>query len=281
MDFGVTIFFTDYSISPMEMAIATEERGFESLWVAEHSHIPASRASTFPGGGELPKMYYDVMDPFITLSAAAAVTKTLKVATGVCLVAQRDPIQTAKSIASLDQLSGGRFLFGVGGGWNREEAANHGTADFKRRWKLLRERLEAMKEIWTADEAEYHGEFVDFDPVFAWPKPVQRPHPPIHVGGAFPYGARRAVRYGDGWVPINSGRKALSREIPEFRDLCAHAGRDYLPVSVFGAPTKEAGLAECEELGVDRAIFMVPPASRDQTLPLLDRCAELKSGFSS
>src|SRR5256885_11569643 len=172
MDFGAAIFFTDYSMGPAALGRALEERGFESLWAPEHSHIPLSRQSPFPSGGELPKKYYDVMDPFVTLAAAAAATTTLKVATGICLVVQRDPIQTAKAVASLDQVSGGRFLFGVGAGWNAEEMADHGTA-FKTRFKLMRERIAAMKEIWTKSEAEDHGDFVDFPPMKTWPKPIQ------------------------------------------------------------------------------------------------------------
>ena len=194
MRIGAAMFFTDYSMSPTELARALEERGFDSLWVPEHSHIPLTRKTPFPSGGDLPKKYYDVMDPFVTLGAAAAVTKTLLLGTGICLIAQRDPIQTAKQVASIDQISGGRFLFGVGNGWNEDEMANHGTV-FASRHKLARERIEAMKEIWTKSKAEYHGEFVNFDPMMTWPKPVQKPHPPILVGGAFPYGARRALRY--------------------------------------------------------------------------------------
>jgi probable F420-dependent oxidoreductase len=190
---GLTMFPTDYAIHPGELAAAAEERGFESLWFAEHSHIPASRESPWPGGAELPQMYYDVADPFVALSMAAQATTTLKIATGICLVIQRDPIQTAKSVASLDALSGGRFLFGVGGGWNREEMANHGTA-FEGRWKLLRERIEAMKAIWTQDPASYEGEHVSFEAIVANPKPAQKPHPPIHVGGAYPGGMRAAGR---------------------------------------------------------------------------------------
>lgn len=271
MDYGITIFFTDYSITPAELAREAEQRGFESLWVAEHSHIPLSRATPFPGGGDLPKMYYDVMDPFVVLSAAAAVTATIKLGTAIVLVPQRDPIQTAKSIASLDQVSKGRFLFGVGGGWNVEEAANHGTTNFPRRWKLMRERIEAMKEIWTKDEAEYHGEFVDFDPIHTQPKPVQKPCPPVLVAGAFPHGAKRAVRYGDGWIPINPGRKALATQIPEFHRMCVDAGREPLPVSLTGAPMKAESLAGVRDMGVARAIFALPSAPRDRILPLLDR----------
>lgn len=276
MDYGVTIFFTDSSIGPADLARESEARGFESLWVAEHSHIPASRTTPFPGGGDLPKMYYDVMDPFVTLSVAAAVTEKLKVGTAIALIPQRDPIQTAKSVASLDQVSDGRFLFGVGGGWNVEEAANHGTTDFPRRWKLMRERLEAMREIWTASKAEYHGEFVDFDPVMTWPKPVQKPYPPVHVAGAFPHGAKRAVRYGDGWIPINPGRKALDTQIADFKKMCAEADRGDLPVSLVGAPMKPESLAGCRDMGVSRAIFALPPAPRDDVLPLLDKLVDLK-----
>jgi probable F420-dependent oxidoreductase len=200
MRIGGAMFFTDYSMSPTELARALEDRGFDSLWVPEHSHIPLTRKSPFPSGGDLPKKYYEVMDAFVVLGAAAAVTKTLLLGTGICLIAQRDAIQTAKQVASLDQVSGGRFLFGVGNGWNEDEMANHGTA-FASRHKLARERIEAMKVIWTESKAEYHGELVNFEPMMAWPKPVQKPHPPIIVGGAFPYGARRALHYGNGWMP--------------------------------------------------------------------------------
>src|SRR5882724_9613917 len=226
MRIGGAMFFTDYSMSPTELARALEDRGFDSLWVPEHSHIPLTRKSPFPSGGDLPKKYYDVMDPFVVLAAAASVTKTLLLGTGICLVAQRDPIQTAKQVASIDQLSGGRFLFGIGNGWNEDEMANHGTA-FASRHKLARERVEAMKVIWTASKAEYHGEFVNFDPMMTWLKPVQKPHPPIIVGGAYPYAARRAVRYGEGWIP-QASRGAYSEIadlIPEFRKMATEAGR--------------------------------------------------------
>jgi probable F420-dependent oxidoreductase len=185
MKFGASMFFTDYSMPPAELACALEERGFGIMWAPEHSHIPTSRKTPFVLGGDLPKRYCDVMDPFVTLTAAAAATKTLKIGTGVCLIAQRDPIQTAKLVASIDQVSGGRFVFGVGNGWNQDEMENHGT-NFATRHKLARERIEAMKAIWTQDTAEYHGEFVDFGPMQTWPKPAQKPYPPLLVGGAFP-----------------------------------------------------------------------------------------------
>jgi len=270
---GLTIFLTDSSIAPAELAVAAEERGFESLWVPEHSHIPASRRTPFPGGGELPKMYYDVMEPFVVLAAAAAVTRTLKLATGVCLVVQRDPIQTAKSVATLDRVSNGRFLFGVGAGWNAEEMENHGTV-FARRGRILRERIEAMKAIWTQSKAEYHGELVDFDPVMAWPKPLQKPHPPVHVGGGWPNAARRAIAYGDGWSPIH-GFGNLVGKLPEFRKLAADAGRGELEISIFAAPPKADQLAPYRAAGAARAVLALPPAPRDEVLPLLDRYAKL------
>jgi probable F420-dependent oxidoreductase len=277
MKFGIATFPTDYSFHPAELARAAEERGFESLWVAEHSHIPVSRATPWPGGADLPKMYYDVCDPFVSLAMAAAATTRLKVATGVCLVVQRDPIQTAKQVASLDMLSGGRFLFGVGGGWNREEMQNHGT-DPSHRFRLLRERIEAMKAIWTASKAEYHGELVDFEPIYAWPKPVQKPHPPIHVGGEAPGGIRRAVRYGDGWVPLaGRGDADPVQSLPALREAAEKAGRDpgSIEVSIYGAPPRKDAVARYAEAGMSRAIFLVPPQERDETLARLDAQAEI------
>ena len=200
MKIGAVMFFTTDSMQPAPLARALEERGFESLWVPEHTHIPSSRKSEYPAGGPLIRPYYDIMDPFLALNTAATVTTKLKVGTGIALLTQRDPIVTAKMVSTIDQLSGGRFLFGVGNGWNQDEIENHGT-DFKSRHKLARERIEAMKTIWTQEEPEYHGEFVNFDKMKQWPKPKQKPHPPIIVGGAFPYAARRAIRYGDGWIP--------------------------------------------------------------------------------
>src|ERR1700710_569656 len=225
MHFGGAMFFTDYSMSAMELARALEERGFESVWAPEHSHIPLSRKTPYPGGGDLLKQYYDAMDPFVVLAAASQVTKTIKLGTGVLLVQQRDAIQTAKLVASIDQVSNGRFLFGVGNGWNQDEMENHGTV-FASRHKLARENIEAMKAIWTQTKAEYHGEFVNFDPMMTWPNPVQKPYPPILVGGAFPYSARRAVRYGDGWMPqVTASEKApLTELIPRFRQTTAEAG---------------------------------------------------------
>ncbi len=278
MDFGALMFFTDYAIPATELAQALEARGFESVWAPEHSHIPTSRRSPWPGGGELPKVYYDAMDPFVSLTAAAIATKTLKVATGVCLVQQRDPIQTAKLVASIDQVSGGRFLFGVGGGWNAEEMADHGT-EFRTRFKLVRERIEAMKEIWTKTKAEYHGEMVDFPQMMAWPKPVQKPHPAILVGGAFPHAARRAIRYGDGWAPIaGRGPEGGAEEVlPRFRQMLTEAGRDpqSMPVTLFGPAEDADRLARYRDMGVARVVVMLQSEKGDAVLPVLDRWAGL------
>jgi probable F420-dependent oxidoreductase len=276
MKYGVAIFPTDYSIHPAALGKALEERGFESLWVAEHSHIPVSRRTPWPGGGELPKMYYDAMDPFVTLATAGAATKRLRLATGICLVVQRDPIQLAKEVASLDTVTGGRFLFGVGGGWNEEEMQNHGT-QLAGRWKLLRERIEAMKAIWTQKQAEYHGEHVSFDPIYAWPKPVQKPHPPIHVGGAYPGGMRRAIRYGDGWIPILGRGEDPSKLVPSFRKEAAAAGRDpdALEISIYGCPPQKELVTKLRDSGVTRVVFFVPSAKDDVVLPQLDAQAEL------
>jgi probable F420-dependent oxidoreductase len=278
MDFGVAMFFTDYSMAPGELGRAVEGRGFESLWAPEHSHIPASRATPFPQGGALPKKYYDVMDPFVSLTAAAAATRTLRVATGVCLVAQRDPIQTAKLVASLDQLSQGRFLFGVGGGWNAEEMADHGT-EFKTRFQLMRERIEAMKQIWSQTESEYHGQFVAFGPLMAWPKPVQKPHPPVLIGGAFPYAARRALRYGEGWVPHASRPQYpdVTEFLPQFRRMASEAGRqlETVPVTVFGVNDDPDRLRRYRDRGVARVVVSLASAGFDETLPILDRWGEL------
>src|SRR5882724_2477755 len=257
MHIGAAMFFTDYSMAPGELALALEERGFESVWSPEHSHIPLARTSAFPSGGELPKKYYDAMQPFVALTAAAVVTKNLRVGTGICLVAQRDPIQTSKLVSSIDQLSGGRFLFGVGNGWNSDEIANHGTV-FETRHKLARERIEAMKAIWTKSKAEYHGELVKFDPMMTWPKPAQKPHPPILVGGAFPYGARRALRYGDGWMPHRARPKYPNvRELlPNFRQMAAEAKRDLatVPVTIWGAQDEDMLKRDRDE-GVVRVII--------------------------
>jgi probable F420-dependent oxidoreductase len=272
MHFGGAMFFTDYSMSAPELARALEERGFESVWAPEHSHIPLSRKTPFPGGGDLPKPYYDAMDPFVVLAAAAQATKTIKLGTGVALIQQRDAIQTAKLVASIDQASQGRFLFGVGGGWNQDEMEDHGTV-YATRFKRVRESIEAMKEIWTKEKAEYHGEFVNFDPMIARPKPVQIPHPPIHVGGAFPHGARRALRYGDGWIPGGDIREVL----PKFREMAREAGRDPASFEITSFATGEDldRVKRLKEMGVARVVPMFPPEKADKVLPIVDRWTKI------
>jgi probable F420-dependent oxidoreductase len=268
MNFGGAMFFTEYSMSAPELAQALEERGFESVWAPEHSHIPLSRKTPFPGGGDLPKPYYDAMDPFVVLAAGDQATRKIKLGTGVALIQQRDPIQTAKLVASIDQVSGGRFLFGVGGGWNQDEMEDHGTV-YATRFKRVRESIEAMKEIWTKEKAEYHGEFVDFDPMIARPKPAQKPHPPIHVGGAFPHGARRAIRYGDGWIPGGDIREVLTK----FRDMAREAGRDPASIEItsFALGEDLDRVKRLNEMGVTRVVPMFPPEKTDKVLPIVDR----------
>jgi len=280
MKFGVSIFNTEYSIRIDELARGLEERGFESLWLPEHTHIPKSRKSPWPGGPHLPKEYWHTLDPFVSLATAAVVTTRLKLATGICLVVERDPITTAKEVASLDLLSQGRFLFGIGGGWNAEEMENHGT-DFTKRWRVLRERILAMKEIWTKDEAEFHGQFVNFDPIWAYPKPVQKPHPPIILGVNTPNARQRVVEYCDGWLPIAARAGDLTAGVADLRDRAKRAGRDpnSLTVSVFSATPTEEALRQYQNSGAERAIFPLPSSGRDEILPILDRLAKLTQAF--
>jgi len=271
MELGASIFFTDYSITPVELAVAMEERGFDSVLAAEHSHIPVPRRTR--ADSELGKRYYDVMDPFVTLTAAACATKRLKIATGICLVIQRDTIQTAKLVASLDQVSRGRFLFGIGGGWNQEEIENHGTV-FTTRMKKMREQIEAMKAIWTETKPEYHGELVDFDTIMTWPKPAQKPHPPVILGGAFPWAARRAIRYGNGWYP-NAASGNPEEYLPAFRKMAHEVGRDPagLPVTIGGAPDDLDKLKRFRDLGAARVNVSLMSDTRDDILPILDKWA--------
>ena len=278
MHYGAFMFATDYAMRPEDLARAMEERGFESMWVPEHTHIPASRKSPWPGGAPLPREYWHTLDPFVALGAAASVTRRLKLGTGICLVIERDPITLAKEVATLDWISRGRVLFGIGGGWNAEEMEDHGT-DFASRWKRLRESIEAMKEIWTKDEAEYHGKFVSFDKLWSFPKPVQKPYPPILMGGAGPHARQRAADFDGHWLPI--GGRAYTESIPDtmadLRARAAKAGRDpnAATVSMFGVAPDEAKLAALRDQGVHRAIFGLPPAGRDTVLPLLDQYAAL------
>ena len=272
MKFGVAIFPTDYSIAPHRVAKEAEERGFESIFFPEHTHIPASRKTPWPGGAELPKEYSHSLDLFVALGAAAAATEKIMLGTGICLVIERDPITLANEVATLDHISNGRVLFGVGGGWNREEMENHGTI-YEKRWIVLRERIEAMKAIWTEDEASYHGDFVDFERIWSWPKPVQKPHPPIFVGGNGARTLDRVVRYGDEWMPLPRGGLDLSPRIRELQEMAAKAGRAPIPVTIFFAPPDIKQLRAFENLGVDRCLFHLPSAEKDVILPKLDELA--------
>ncbi|MDP6605424.1 MAG: LLM class F420-dependent oxidoreductase [Dehalococcoidia bacterium] len=279
MKFGAYIFPTDYSIAPAELGQAMEERGFESVFFTEHTHIPAGRITPYAVSEELPREYHDVLDPFVALAAVAAVTERLRLGTGVCLVVEHHPITLAKTVATLDVVSGGRVLLGVGAGWNREEMANHCT-DPSRRFKLMRERIEAMKRIWTEDEASYHGEFVDFDPIWQWPKPVQRPHPPVLLGNNPRNALRRVVRYADGWMPMSVDPDTFPDRIQELNEMADEAGRGPLPVTVFDAPPAADAVAQFEEWGVDRCIFALPPAPAASVLPRLDAQARIIEQFA-
>ena len=272
MDFGVTMFPTDYAIRVDDLARECEARGFESLWFPEHTHIPTSRMSPWPGGPNLPKEYWHTHDLFVALATAAAVTTRLKVGSGICLLVERDPITTAKEVASIDHLSNGRVIFGIGGGWNAEEMGHHGTP-FKERWKVLRERVLAMKKIWTEDEAYFHGNHVEFSPIWSWPKPVQKPHPPVVLGAHGPLAIKRVVDYCDGWIPIGVRAGDLKASIEEMHRVAHEKGRDprTIGISVYGTQPDPDALRQLRELGVERAIFALPPRSRDEVLPLLDR----------
>ncbi len=274
MQFGVSMFPADYAIPVTELGKAAEDLGFSSLFFPEHTHIPTSRRTPWPGGAELPKEYSHTLDPFVAMGAVAAVTTRLKVGTGICLVMQRDPITLAKEVASVDHLSGGRVLFGIGGGWNEDEMENHGTKP-SLRWKILRERILAMKEIWTKDEAEFHGQFVDFDPIWSWPKPVQNPHPPILIGGAGPRTLDRVLEYGDAWMPIGGRTGAiLGEKIKELQQRAGEVGRGHIPVYVFGAPPSAEFIERMAGLGVDEVVFGLPPAPAETVMPVMKRAAE-------
>jgi probable F420-dependent oxidoreductase len=276
MHIGVCMFATEYAIRIDELARASEERGFESLWVPEHTHIPKSRKTPFPGGEPLPKEYFHTLDPFVSLMAAAAATRKLRVGTGICLVIERDPITTAKEVASLDLLSGGRFELGIGAGWNQDEMENHGTI-YKARYLILREKTLAMKEIWTKDWAEFHGEFVNFDPIASYPKPVQKPHPPVLIGGESRHTLQRVVDFCDGWFPRGRNPEIILPALADLRARAAKAGRDMksISVSIFGAKPDAAVLDQYAAAGITRSIFRVPSEGRDKILPMLDQFATL------
>ena len=278
-DFGVAMFPTDFAIQPVALARSAEERGFESLFFPEHTHIPTSRRTPWPGGAELPKEYWHTHDPFVALGAAASVTTRLKLATGICLVIERDPITLAKEVASLDMISNGRVILGIGGGWNAEEMENHGVA-FAQRWKVLREMVLALRAIWSQENAEFHGEYVNFDPLWSWPKPVQKNGPPILLGADSKWAAERVVEYCDGWMPL--AVRDASKGLARLREAAARAGRRFgsLNLTAFGVAPKHEVVGRWVEQGFHRIVFMLPPAGPDVVLPLMDRAAELARKLS-
>lgn len=278
MEFGICMFATDYSMQAADLAVAVEERDFDALFIPDHTHIPASRETQFTIGDTLPPDYSHNVDMFLALTAAAAVTKRIRLGTGICLVVERDPIIMAKEVASLDHISGGRVDFGIGGGWNREEMENHGLP-WNRRWKVARERIEAMQAIWTQDEASYEGEFVDFDRIMSWPKPVQKPYPPIFVGGDAPGTFKRVLGYGDGWIPMlaqqDSAFDLKAERMAELAALARDAGRPPFPITTFGTPRDPGAIKTLAAQGVTRCIFGLKAAAADDVLPRLDKLARL------
>ncbi|MEZ5549588.1 MAG: LLM class F420-dependent oxidoreductase [Pseudomonadales bacterium] len=271
--FGVTMFPTDYAIQPVALAKAVEERGLDSLFFPEHTHIPTSRATPFPGGGDLPEMYWHTHDPFVALGACAAVTSRIRLGTAICLVIERDPITLAKEVASLDVISGGRVILGIGAGWNREEMENHG-ASYPKRWQIVREKVLAMKAIWSQDAAEFHGEHVDFDPIWSWPKPVQSGGPPIWIGANSKWVFDRIADYADGWMPIGG---LGSGNMPRLEAALAAKGRSVkdLDLALFGAPVDPEQLKGRIDQGFDELVFSLPPKPEADILPMLDNLAEL------
>jgi len=278
MKYGVVAHFTEYSMRVDVLARAAEERGFESMFLPEHTHIPVERRSPFPMGGELPKEYYHDSDPFISLMAAAMVTTRLRLGTGISLVTEHDPIVLAKVIATLDLLSNGRVILGVGAGWNEEEMSNHGTPP-KRRWKVLRERIEAMRLMWEQEQPEYHGEFVNFDPIHSYPKPVQHPLPVLMGAHGF-RGLRRVVRYCNGWMPVEAAVRDPKKEIQNLRNLAEQSGRDpaSFDVTMTLARPDPKSLERNREAGVTRVLLALPTGGADAILPRLDQLAKLIDG---
>lgn len=274
MKIGISTFVNDDTIDPVSLARAVEERGFESLAIAEHTHIPASRESAYPMGGELPSIYYRTLDPFVTLAAAAAVTSKIELITGIALLIQRDPIITAKEAASIDVISHGRFTLGVGAGWNIEELRHHGT-DPKTRGALLDERIEAIKELWTNEPAEYHGTYVDFESSYLRPKPVQTPHPPIYIGGDSNATVKRIIRHDAGWISNPLPVEHLKKRISQIRDGAGHE----VPLAQFGTPVDPDYWHGAEELGFGQVALLLPTKPHDESLRLLDDYAKQVASY--
>jgi probable F420-dependent oxidoreductase len=267
MEFGIGYFPTHDAVSPGVVARLVEEHGHESLFFAEHTHIPANRETPTPGGGVLPRKYWHTYDLFVALTAAAASTSKLRIGSGICLVVERDPITTAKEVASVDHLSGGRLEFGVGAGWNREEMSNHGT-DPRTRMRLMHERIDAMKAIWTQDEASYHGKFVNFERIWSWPKPVQRPHPPVLIGGNGPTVLERVLAFGDAWFP-NYARGA-DDIVQRAQELRSRAQRP-IDLMVMGVPPDAAALERLQDAGARRVVHWIPSAGLPRVEQALER----------
>jgi len=274
MQIGVMTFPTNYSIHPTALGRALEDRGFDSVWVVEHTHIPASRKTPYPVGGDLPSIYWEAYEPFTYLAQVAAVTQRLQIGTGICLVPEHHPITLAKRIASLDSLSNGRFLFGVGAGWNREELENHGVR-YEERWAVLREYVLAMKAMWTQKDAEYHGKFVDFDPVWVEPKPARKPHPPVFIGAQSKWAIRRVVEYGDGWFPIAVPN--FAEQMQQLDDECKKAGRNRaeIDVTAISMVADKAALAQLAKLGVNRVLVSLPTVNEADSLRWADDNAKV------
>lgn len=276
MHIGTFIFATDYAVRADELAAELERRGYESLFVPEHTHIPTSRKTPWPGGGDLPEEYWHTHDPFVSLSFAAAATKTLKLGTGICLLPQRDTLITAKLVASLDLMADGRFLFGIGGGWNEDEMNHHGT-DYGTRFKRMEEQVRAMQRLWTEETASYDGDYVQFSESLSYPKPAQRPWPPVLLGGETDHTLRRIVQYCDGWLPRGRGGFDPAEQMQRLRRVAEAHGRamDTLTVTLFGVRPDPAALDACREAGMTRVLLPLPPKSKDEVWPVLDRYQHL------
>ncbi len=274
MQIGLSNFPTAYSMSAVDLAREMEARGFDALWVVEHTHVPASRRTPYPLGGDLPSIYWEAYEPFTYLAQAAAVTANLKIGTGICLVPEHHPIALAKRVASLDAISGGRFLFGVGAGWLAEELENHGVA-YQDRWKVLREHVLAMQACWTEKDAEFHGEFVDFDPVWVEPKPVSQPHPPVYIGATSTWTMARIAEYAQGWYPVHVPE--FEARLAQLAEECAKRGRDVrdIDIALLTMPSSQEQMAELADKGVNQIVLSLPTADADACRETMDGYAQI------